>query len=145
MRELLRRVFHALPPVKRLKRAVEVREASIEGLKRNLSEALRERDSYCGHAMRLDRERNEAIRLLEGAETARGEMQAHAERLNRERDELIRAVEALQAELEASHRQAGALLGQRDALENERDQLKAYLKASAVNSSADPAGPTIAE
>jgi regulator of replication initiation timing len=128
MRDLLRRAFHAIPPVKRLKRALEVREEAIEGLKRNLGEAIRERDSYAGHVMRLDRERAELAGLYEGAETARGEMLAHAERLSGERAELIQAVEALQAQLESAHRQVEALRGQRDELERERNDLKRYLE-----------------
>lgn len=135
MRALARRMLDALPPVRRLRRAVAVREETIESLKRNLAEAMRERDAYCGHMMRLENERKQCAALYEGAEQAREEMQAHAERLNAEREELIGAVSALQAELEAAHRKledAGremeSLFNQRNVLEQERNELKAYLE-----------------
>ncbi len=127
MRGLLKRAFDALPPVKRLRRAVEVREAAVEGLKRNLAEAQKDRDMYCGHMMRLERERKEFEGLYAGAEQARGEMQAHAERLSGEREELIGAVAALQSELEAAQKQVETMRGQRDELEQERNGLQAWL------------------
>lgn len=127
MRGLLKKAFDALPPVKRLRRAVEVREAAVEGLKRNLAEAQRDRDTYCGHMMRLERERKEFEGLYAGGEQARGEMQAHAERLSGEREELIGAVASLQAELEATQKQVEAMRGQRDELERERNGLRAWL------------------
>lgn len=104
-----------------------MREEAIDGLKRNLAEAMRERDAYSGHMVRLENERKEFAALYEGAEQARAEMQAHAERLNAEREELIAAVSALQAELETTQKQVEALRGQRDALERERNDLKAHL------------------
>lgn len=118
-----------------MRRAIAAREEAINNLKRNLAEAMRERDSYCGHMMRLENERREFAALYEGAEQARAEMQAHAERLNAEREELIAAVSALQLELETAHRSledAGremeSLFQQRNVLEQERDELKAYLQ-----------------
>lgn len=135
MRGLVRKLFDALPPVRRLRRAVAVREEAIEGLKRNLAATLAERDSYGGHMLRLDNERKQCAALYEEAERARGEMQAHATRLHAEREESIAAIAALQAELETAHREIAAagremesLFGQRNVLSQERDELKSYLQ-----------------
>lgn len=128
MRGLLRQWWNLLPPVKRLKQGLAARERTIENLKANLGAALKERDGYAGHTMRLERERAEAVRLYEGAEVAREEMAGHAGRLAQEREELIGAVTGLQAELEATQKQVEELRWQRDELESERNELKGYLE-----------------
>lgn len=97
-----------------------MKEEAIQGLKRNLAEALRERDSYCGHMMRLDRERSEFVELYEWAEKARLEMQAHAERLQSERDEVTALADRLQSELEAARKQVELLRSHQSGTDCER-------------------------